>query len=269
MKIVSLNICAAYAFDGLIAFLEREAATTDVFCFQEITSAADPIAPVTGNGWRPNALQEIGDRLPGFRPYFAPVQENPDWIPAHPGRAFFGTAIFVKSGVSVAEQGDFFICNGHNSYVNGDFETLGYNAIYVTVPHGASTLTICTVHGISLPGDKLDTPARLAQSEKLLAFLRVRPGETIVMGDFNLLPDTESIRMIERAGLRNLIRDYGITTTRGALVKKLHPEYALTPLGFQEFADYAFVSPGVTVKAFAVPDVPASDHLPLLLTIAD
>jgi endonuclease/exonuclease/phosphatase family metal-dependent hydrolase len=89
----------------------------------------------------------------------------------------------------------------------------------------------------------------------------------MVMGDFNLLPETESVRKIERAGYRNLISEFAITTTRGSLVKKMHPEYGVGPFGFQEYADYAFVTPGIRVGSFEVPDVPVSDHLPLILTI--
>lgn len=36
----------------------------------------------------------------------------------------------------------------------------------------------------------------------------------IIVGDFNLMPDTKSISMIEEAGFDNLIAQYAIQTTR-------------------------------------------------------
>ena len=47
---------------------------------------------------------------------------------------------------------------------------------------------------------------------------------------------------------------------------KLWPQYEHGKYGFQEFADYAFVSPGIRVVDFVVPDLPVSDHLPLILS---
>jgi endonuclease/exonuclease/phosphatase family metal-dependent hydrolase len=146
---------------------------------------------------------------------------------------------------------------------------MGYNALRLTVPFGRTSLTVCNLHGVSLPGHKLDTPARLAQSDRLLDFMRGRPGEAAILGDFNLFPDTESILKIERAGYRDLIKEYRVTTTRGTLVKRLHPEYATLEYGFQEYADFAFVTPDVRVAAFEVPDLPVSDHLPLILTLGE
>lgn len=267
MKIISLNAHSAYSFQELMEFFEFHRGDTDVFCLQEITSCEAPVADLSGDGVRPDALQQIAARLPGFHSFRAPVQDQVDWIYGFDDRASFGLATFVRDGLHVTESADIFLCNAANSYVSGDYATLGYNALRVTVDAGGGPLDICSVHGVSMPGDKLDTLARLRQSDELLAFLDGRPGERVVMGDFNLLPETESIRKIERAGYRNLISEFSVRTTRGSLVKKLHPEYGIGPFGFQEYADYAFVTSGVKVNSFQVPDVPVSDHLPLILEI--
>ena len=87
------------------------------------------------------------------------------------------------------------------------------------------------------------------------------------MGDLNLNPDTESIRMIEEAGYRNLIAKHDIKTTRGEMNRKLHPEWAGGKYGYQEFADYTFVSKKVSVTGFEVPEAEVSDHLPMILEI--
>ncbi len=71
--------------------------------------------------------------------------------------------------------------------------------------------------------------------------------------------------MIEQSGFSNLIKQFSIPTTRGSLNKKIHPEYEKQEYGWQEFADYAFISPEIIPLHFSVPDAPISDHLPMIL----
>jgi len=78
--------------------------------------------------------------------------------------------------------------------------------------------------------------------------------DIVLAGDFNLLPDAESAKIIENAGLRNLIKEYGITSTRTSFYKK--PE---------KYADYIFVSSGVKVKKFEVMPEEVLDHAALFL----
>lgn len=113
---------------------------------------------------------------------------------------------------------------------------------------------IVNVHLTHRPEGKSDSEKRFKQSKIIIDFLGMFDCPKILVGDFNLLPDTESIAMIERAGMRNLIKEYNVTSTRTELYKK--------PL---QFADYIFVSPEINVREFKVlPDV-VSDHAPLYL----
>ncbi|MEK7201275.1 MAG: endonuclease/exonuclease/phosphatase family protein, partial [Patescibacteria group bacterium] len=64
----------------------------------------------------------------------------------------------------------------------------------------------------------------------------------------------ESVSRIEAAGLRNLIKEYHVTSPRTSHYTK--PE---------KFADYAFVSAEVTVEDFKVLPDEVSDHAPLYL----
>lgn len=138
----------------------------------------------------------------------------------------------------------------------------GYGiALYTHIKYYGCDMHIVNVHGIAQPGHKLDTDIRLRQSEEILNTLQDAKGLKIVGGDFNLLPETESIRMFEQAGYKNLITEYGIETTRNHLAWDKHPGDP------QMFADYIFVSPDVRVLAFTVPNVEVSDHLPLILQI--
>ena len=80
----------------------------------------------------------------------------------------------------------------------------------------------------------------------------------IICGDFNVLPNTQSIIMFEDSFV-NLIKKYDISTTRS----KISPWYGTA--GEIKFSDYAFVSPNMEITDFKVPDVEISDHLPLIM----
>ncbi len=267
MKLISLNAFGGTIFEPLMKFVEEQAATTDVFCFQEIMSSETSIHLQTERGMRKNLLQELRHRLSDFQVFFAPTQENMDMTPEPGEQTFWGIATFVKNRQTINHTEDFFICNGYNTYKPKDYATLGSKALAITLTMGETSLTICNLHGTSEPGNKLDSSERLKQSEKILDFLQKQHGEKIVTGDFNLFPETQSIKMFEKAGFRNLIKDYSIQTTRGSLMRQLFPHYGLHPGGFHEFADYTFISPGIKIKSFEVPDLPISDHLPMIMEI--
>jgi endonuclease/exonuclease/phosphatase family metal-dependent hydrolase len=72
---------------------------------------------------------------------------------------------------------------------------------------------------------------------------------TIVVGDFNLLPQTKSVKMMETK-LVNLIKKYKIKSTRP---------------GDDVIMDYIFVNDKIKVKNFQVINNKISDHFPLLL----
>ncbi len=265
MKIISLNTYAGHFFEPLLDFITSEAPTTDIFCFQEILSTTGPAGE--SHGARTNLLEELITALPGFQHFFAPSQANFDVETMVPLPIEQGVALFVKKTWPIHGSGNFFIYHERNSYMADDIITLPHNSAYVRTELKGMPLTVFSVHGTAYPFSKLDTPDRLAQSEKIIRTAEQFSGDKVIMGDFNLLPDTVSVTAFEKAGFRNLVKEWAIKTTRGSLLKQIHPEYAAGENGFQEFADYAFVTPGLTVKNFTVPDLPISDHLPLILTI--
>lgn len=83
-------------------------------------------------------------------------------------------------------------------------------------------------------------------------------GSKIIVGDFNLLPETESLKIIGE-GMRNLIGEFNIARTRS----NLSPFFGKKE--FQKFADYTLATPDVKVLDFKVLEVEVSDHLPMIL----
>ena len=94
----------------------------------------------------------------------------------------------------------------------------------------------------------------MLQSDNIIRFLKTVKEPYVFCGDLNLTPDTESLRKLEASGMRNLIKEFGITSTRSSFYKK--------PM---RFADYVFVSDGITVKEFKTLPDEVSDHLALYL----
>lgn len=103
--------------------------------------------------------------------------------------------------------------------------------------------------------EKTDTDDRLEQSRKICSFISSCSGQVVVMGDFNLNPDTQSLAIAEE-GMRNLVTEFGITSTRTSFYTREG-----------KYADYALVSPEVYVVDFKVLPDEVSDHAALWLEI--
>ena len=99
------------------------------------------------------------------------------------------------------------------------------------------------------------------QTEGIIEFMAKRKIPRIIGGDLNVLPNTQSVLKFEKAGYRNLIKDFAISTTRNEFSWRKYPNNRLY------YSDYVFVSPDVRVKSFSVPDMEISDHLPMILEV--
>ena len=163
-----------------------------------------------------------------------------------------GQAIFLSNKIKIIKNGKQFIYRQSP-------RDLGFMQ-HAELRIGEKKIWLGSVHGKTLPGSKLDTPVRLKQSQKIIDLFANKNCPKIIGGDFNLMPDTKSVKMIEEAGYRNLIRDFDIQETRNNLCWKQFPEDKK-----QHFADYVFVSKDVKVDKFEVPYNEISDHLPQIL----
>ncbi|HKY79609.1 MAG TPA: endonuclease/exonuclease/phosphatase family protein, partial [Anaerolineales bacterium] len=79
---------------------------------------------------------------------------------------------------------------------------------------------------------------------------------TIIMGDFNALPDSQAITLMLEAGLIDISREIGQQPT--------YTYYSANP---DHQIDYIFVTPDLGYSDFVIPSTTASDHLPLAVTI--
>lgn len=114
---------------------------------------------------------------------------------------------------------------------------------------------ILNVHGLH-SRDKKDSKRTLAQCRYILDAAKRKDIPTIIAGDFNLLPNTKSIKILNKE-FKNLINEYGITATR--------PDFDDGRDVGNNVVDYIFVNDKIKVNKFQVFDTNISDHFPLIL----
>jgi hypothetical protein len=268
MNIISLNAWYGKRFPALIDFVRREASRTQIFCFQEVVIGG-PARSIAAEGARGNLFEEFAAALPEHQGlYYIPERSGGPLAQGFPARLVaegargFGTALFVHSSLRIIEHGSLQLYSG-DPFALSDAGVSTGNMLWAAVEDkDQQRFVIGTAHGLFLDmrvpsPSKNDTPERLEQSRRLVAFFESRPERGILMGDFNLRPTTQSIAMLGER-MRNLIAECGITNTR-------NEEYVLMEKFKDYVADYAFVDKRITVDSFRVlPDV-VSDHAPLSL----
>jgi endonuclease/exonuclease/phosphatase family metal-dependent hydrolase len=241
MKIITLNTWGGKIREPFLKFIEKYK-DVDIFCFQEIYDNAEEIMGKEYPDVMLNGFSDLQKLLPGHQGFYRPVLLG-----------VYGIAIFVKKNIQVTEEGDKLIhSNTRESITDGHHSR---NMQWIKFNLNGKELTLINVHGMWTGTGKNDTPERLSQSN-IIRELMDKPGTSkIVCGDFNLNPDTESVKILAE-GMQNLIKDFSITSTRTSYYTKNSP-----------FADYMFASKDLKVKDFKVLPEEASDHSALLLEI--
>lgn len=240
MRLICLNLWGGRIYQPLVTFLKNHSSEIDIFCFQEIYSNAEDSMSDEPRKHRPNLLADLQQLLSDYDAYFRPTIRN-----------VYGIALFVKKGITVFEEGEIDIFKNQN--YPGHSGSHSRNLQWIKIKVGEKVYSIMNVPGLHTGFGKEDTPERLLQSKRIKDFMSGISGTKILCGDFNLLLETESLKMLEDKMI-NLVKKYGVKSTRS----HYYPKEV-------KFADYILVSTDVDVKKFEVLQEPVSDHLPLLL----
>jgi endonuclease/exonuclease/phosphatase family metal-dependent hydrolase len=223
LKAVSLNVWRGARMEELKAFIAKHAPTTHIFSLQEAS---------------PETRLALAPSLAEFTSF---TYAKPAY-----GNGKFEMATYVRQGLGATGTRVLF----HEDRTTGA-------ALVTDIHQGDKSLRVVNVHGIAYQGDKkTDNPARIRQSRKIIE-TATGAGPALVIGDFNLGKETQSVQMFSGAGFKDLIDEYGIETTRNENAWGRFPEKQL-------YADFAFVSPGVEVTNFMVPGDVVSDHQALI-----
>lgn len=259
MKLISLNTWGGKYFESLIDFIKQHSEDTDIFCLQEIYHTTSDVKQYK-NLIRANLLEELKAVLKDFQVFYFPILFGfDDEANKVDFDLAYGQATFVKRNIKIRSHKDYFIYKPKSLHnLKKDFSNLATPLQQITLTFENKTFSIFNFHGTAYPPAKKDTTKRLNEVRKVRKIIDKATGAKILVGDFNLSKNTESIGIFEK-DMINLIKKFEIERTRS----RLSPFYGKSD--FQKFADYTFVTSDIGIKSFQVLDIKISDHLPMIL----
>jgi len=271
IKFVAANSWGNCRNDEFIAFLSSDwCKDADVIALSEVfhTPHHELDTMCWDNSWKQHLnskallLQAVSDE---YHHFYTANSVGRDHTYSETGTDFkdvaFGNLLFVhKKNRSIwfdAEVSPDFDKNGfqvRTRYGNG----------VITEVNGLTYLKF-HFHGLWLLGNtKGNSPFRDQQSANVLKAIedvrKLHNVDRVVFGgDMNLDHDTTALQMFVDAGYRNLNVEFGINNTRTPLYR----EYGKP--GKSMHADYMFACKDTVVTEYHVPDIPISDHRPLIV----
>lgn len=247
IKIICLNLFeGGLLWENIEQFLKKENA--DILCFQEVFRGSQHQPPNF------NSIPRLQKVLPKYDYFFSP--ESHAFWPA--GGVDVGNGIFSRFPIKEKETIFLF-----GEYVKvdrpknkNDFSKDPKNMQHAVIEIDGKQLHVCNMHGIwGLDGG--DNPARLRMSEIMVQAIKGKE-PAVLMGDFNLKPNTQTIRNIEKI-MTNVFKDE--LTTSFNMRHKTNPGYATAVV------DMFFASSTVKVLSKSCPEDDVSDHKPLVVSI--
>jgi endonuclease/exonuclease/phosphatase family metal-dependent hydrolase len=225
----------------------RNNTNVDIFCFQEILKGGNG---KTSRGEIKSGYEDIQGLLPNHTGYFSEYGEGGYYSESSKNLDFkYGLACYVKSDLKQSFVQGISLVDLKRKW--GDYS--GRFAAGAALAVQVEGYGVLNIHGLWQSSIKTDTEAKIEQSKLILDLASRTEGRKIICGDFNLLPETESIKMLSSV-FNDLIEDYSIKDTRGPLYTKDH-----------RFSDYAFTDKKISVEDFTLPNSNVSDHLPLMI----
>jgi len=261
MKITFLNTWNGIRNKEYLEFMRTKVQSEDILCLQEVSSFhTDKIGK---NGALLHAWEITRTAMHnhvGFHAVRQSTWDDDDLREPSP----WGLVLFIPHTISILEYREIFIL-GHRNSAQDTLHGADLPVLLQAskINHNQKNLWIINIHGYYAGNGfgKYDTQERITQSQGIVDFIKTLSGDIILGGDFNLNPDTESIAMIEKADLRNLITEFKIPSTRTA-------HYPEEKRAKWPHADYVFVSRNIDVISFSVDiNSPVSDHAPMYLEI--
>ena len=266
MKIMCLNAWGGNLYDKLLPYLSHS--SPDILCLQEVIHS-----PATNNDWltyrdgdhvlpqRANLFQDVALALPDHLAMFCPAAQGILWDENTEVPSQWGLATFVRKSFPVIAQIQDFVHKSYSPHGYGEHpRPRNAHAIKVFDYEKHRPVCVAHMHGLRDPQGKMDTPERTEQARKFVSIatrIAERNDSLIVCGDFNVEPESETLRVLSEAGLTELVTTRTQNGTRSSYYKKPG-----------RYADYMLVNTHVNVLDFDVVFEPeVSDHCPLVLEI--
>ncbi|MFF5080552.1 endonuclease/exonuclease/phosphatase family protein [Actinoplanes sp. NPDC000266] len=264
MRIASVNAWGGALFDQLVTWLPGSGA--DIVCLQEVTRTPGL------SGWtrfedehrslpqRAGLFDDVRAALPRHQAIFVAADSGPVQDAAGAAhRQDFGVATLVAEDVPVVGVDSAFVHGrfaDHLAWHAADRPRVAL-AVRAVDRAGGRSVGVVQLHGLRDPAGKADSPARRRQAERLVELVerfREPHDVTVVCGDFNLLPGSETFGLLAEIGLTDLVGEADTRTSHYAKPVR--------------HASYLFVSDVAAVRRFEVMAEPEiSDHRALILDL--
>jgi endonuclease/exonuclease/phosphatase family metal-dependent hydrolase len=224
----------------VLRFFDRQQA--DVLCLQEVRSSPDAVIEGFDN------LELIQKKF-----NFPYVHYSPTYDCELMGKTiYFGNCILSRHPIE--HKTEVFAGSPYKSnYKAYQDDPNIRNFQHAVINCNGKRYHVINHHGYFMQEHKKGCPETEQRMKVLHDYIVKLEGPVILMGDLNVLPDSTSLKDINKT-LENLCVTRGIETTRNANAK--------TKI---EICDYIFVNDKLAVKHFSVADDHISDHLALVL----
>jgi endonuclease/exonuclease/phosphatase family metal-dependent hydrolase len=239
MKILQVNTWSGRLLKPLSELIRAE--KPDFLCLQEVVSLDADIHSLLGT------IEELNEETGYAEQYYSPVFH----FKLMNKNAYWGNCIM--SNFPLSEKNTIF--TNHKYVEDFNFEEYDYNIRnlqHVAADVNGEQLHILNHHGHHIPSHKRGDDETLRQMRLIGEYLDTLDGPVILTGDFNLAPDSESLRQINDR-LENQSVSHKLKTTRTPLTHKT------------EVCDYIFTNNKVKVINFEASDEIVSDHKALIL----
>lgn len=266
MQIMCLNAWGGKLHAQVLEYLKS--AAPDVLCLQEVVHS-----PESEKDWliyrdgahvldqRAHFFRDVRRALPDHVAVFCPAAQGVLWDGETAVPSQFGLATFVHKSLPIVGQVQGFVHKAYSPDGYGDHpRARNAHGVRIYDERAGRFVSVTHMHGLRDLRGKMDTPERTAQVARLLEQSRqlAQPQDIVVIcGDFNVEPESETLRVLGQAGLVELVSGCGFKSTRNALYPKA-----------MRFADYMLINDETAVREFdVVHDREVSDHCPLILTL--
>ncbi len=247
LKILCLNLYEGGLLWGNVeTLIQRE--KPDILCLQEVFNG-DERQPINFQ-----SIKRLKTLLPDYFSYFSP--ELFEIFPQ--GQGDGGNAIYSRYPIS--EEKTVFLHEEYRKILRprreDDFSHYPKNMQSVVVTVDGKKLNVFNMHGVWGLDGKEDSKERLRMSKLICKEIKGK-SPFVLMGDFNVQPNTKTIDAIEA---------YGTNVFKGVLQSTFNMEHKRNPGYATAVVDMIFASPDIQVTSKAAPEDDVSDHRPLLVT---
>lgn len=201
------------------------ASAPDVLCLQEVVHS-----PTSDKDWltyrdgdhilleRANFFRDVCYALPDHVATFCPAAQGVLWDEETSVPSQWGLATFVRKTFPVVEQAQGFVHKCYSPVGYGDHpRSRSAHGVKVYDYQRNRAVSITHMHGLRDLNGKMDTPERTAQAHRLLEMSNQvsEPGDpSLICGDFNVEPGSETLNILKAAGLVELVTHGGFVSTR-------------------------------------------------------